>query len=42
MYEAETPPKPATLKDKKSIPKRNAATPHAGIWIGIGKSVNVY
>jgi len=31
-----TPPKAATLKPKKSNPRRTAAMAHAGIYIGRG------
>ena len=40
-YDALTPPNPATLKVRKSMPRRNNAMPHAGILIGIGKSMKL-
>ena len=41
MYDALTPPKPATLNVIKSIPSINRAIPQAGTWIGMGNSMKV-
>ena len=40
-YAELTPPNPATLKVRKSIPNKNKAIPQAGILIGIGKSIKL-
>ena len=42
MYDAETPPNPATLNVRKSMPNKNRAIAHAGMFIGIGNSMKLY
>ena len=42
IYDALTPPNPATLNVRKSIPSRNNAIPQAGMFTGIGNSMNDY